>query len=78
MEALDAAEPVLATERQRRCARQCLQCLDEAATALDSGMTLDAVAVSLDGAIAAILELTGERTTEAVVEEVFSRFCVGK
>ncbi len=75
---LDAAEPVLATERQRDCAARCLLCLNEAADALASGMTLDAVAVSLDGAIAAILDLTGERTTEAVVDEVFARFCVGK
>ncbi len=78
VERLSAAEPVLATERQRDCAVRCLACLDEAATALAGGMTLDAVAVSLDGAIAAILELTGERTTEAVVDEVFARFCVGK
>ncbi len=75
---LDAAETVLATERQRDCAARCLACLDEAAQALSGGMTLDAVAVSLDGAIAAILDLTGERTTEAVVDEVFARFCVGK
>ncbi len=75
---LNAAEPVLATERQRDCAARCLACLDEAAAALAGGMTLDAVAVSLDGAIAAILDLTGERTTEAVVDEVFARFCVGK
>lgn len=75
---LSAAEPVLATERQRDCAARCLACLNEAANALAIGMTLDAVTVSLDGAIAAILDLTGERTTEAVVDEVFSRFCVGK
>lgn len=78
VELLDAAEPVLATERQRDCAARCLACLEEADEALTAGMTLDAVAVSLDGAIAAILELTGERTTEAVVDEVFARFCVGK
>ncbi len=78
VERLNAAEPMLATERQRDCAARCLACLDEAAAALASGMTLDAVAVSLDGAIAAILDLTGERTTEAVVDEVFARFCVGK
>ncbi len=78
VERLDAAEPMLATERQRDCAARCLACLDEAAEALALGMTLDAVAVSLDGAIAAILDLTGERTTEAVVDEVFARFCVGK
>ena len=78
VERLNAAEPMLATERQRDCAVRCLACLDEASTALSGGMTLDAVAVSLDGAIAAILDLTGERTTEAVVDEVFARFCVGK
>ena len=78
VEGLDAAEPLLATERQRQCAASCLACLDEAAAALDGGMTLDAVAVSLTGAVEAILDLTGKRATEAVVEEVFSRFCVGK
>ena len=78
VEGLDAAQPMLTTERQRLCAADCLTCLQEAQTALQSGMTLDAVSVSVDGAIAALLELTGERTTEAVVEQVFSRFCVGK
>ena len=75
---LQAAEPMLATERQHNCAVRCLTCIHEAQTALENGMTLDAVSVSIDGAIAAILELTGECTTEAVVHEIFSRFCVGK
>ena len=76
--ALNEAEPMLATERQRDCARRCLECVEEALAAMESGITLDAVNVSVDGAISALLELTGERTTEAVVNEVFSRFCVGK
>lgn len=78
VERLDAAEPLLATERQRSCARRCLDCILEARAALEGGLTLDAVSVSVDGAISAILELTGERATEAVVDEVFARFCVGK
>jgi len=78
MERLDAAQPVLTTERQRQCAATALACLEEAAAALAGGMTLDAVSVSVDGAISAILELTGERATEAVVEQVFANFCVGK
>ena len=75
---LDAAQPVLTTERQRLCAATALACLDEAAAALAGGMTLDAVSVSIDGALNAILELTGERATEAVVDQVFANFCVGK
>ena len=76
--ALDAAQPVLSTERQRQCAADCLTCLKEAEGALAMGFTPDAVSVSVDGAINALLELTGERATEAVVEQVFARFCVGK
>lgn len=75
---LDAAQPVLTTERQRLCAATALSCLEEAAGALDAGLTLDAVSVSLDGALGAILDLTGERATEAVVDQVFANFCVGK
>ena len=78
LEALDASEPVLSTERQRDCAARALACLQEAQQALHGGLTLDAVSVSVSGAIGAIAELTGERATEAVVDEVFSRFCVGK
>lgn len=78
VERLTAAEPVLSTERQRDCAARCLSCLEEADAALSGGLTPDAVSVSLHGAISAILELTGERATEAVVDEVFARFCVGK
>ena len=41
-------------------------------------MTLDAVNISIDDAIDALLELTGEKVSDAVVDEVFARFCVGK
>ncbi len=75
---LSAAEPLLATERQRDCAARCLACVREAAGALEAGFTLDAVSVGVSGALSALLELTGERAADAVVNEVFSRFCVGK
>ena len=78
VEALDEAQPVLATERQRDCVRRCLEAVQEAQQALTAGLTLDAVSVSVDDAISAVLELTGERATEAVVQEIFARFCVGK
>ena len=42
------------------------------------GEILDAVNVLIDEAEQAILSLTGEKITDAVVDEVFSRFCVGK
>ena len=46
--------------------------------ALENGELLDAVNVLIDEAEQHLLELTGEKITNAVVDEVFSRFCVGK
>ena len=75
---LDASQGILATERQHRSAQSAMESLNEAITALSSGITLDAVTVIIEDAINYLLELTGERVTEAVVDKVFSHFCVGK
>lgn len=75
---LNPAEGMLYTERQRDDAKQALACVEEALGAMELGMTLDAVTVSVEGAVSALLELTGERATEAVVDSVFAQFCVGK
>lgn len=75
---LDASQGILATERQHCSAQSAMESLNEAITALSSGITLDAVTVIIEDAINYLLELTGERVTEAVVDKVFSHFCVGK
>ena len=74
----DADSTIFANERQKRCAESALEKLREAITAASAGETLDAVTVLTDAAASELMELTGERTTEAVVDEVFSKFCVGK
>lgn len=75
---LDPAAGILYTERQRDDVRRALEAVEEADSALWMGMTLDAVTVSLEGALSALFELTGERVSDAVVDSVFERFCVGK
>ncbi len=77
-EDFDPSQGMLFTERQRDAARRAGDCVSEALDALHSGMTLDAVTVSVDEAVSALLELTGERVTETVVDSVFHHFCVGK
>lgn len=68
----------LANERQRLCCENALLCLSEAREALQKNMTLDAVTVLLESAVQALLDLTGRSAGEAVVDAVFSQFCVGK
>lgn len=74
----DASAPILANERQRQCCKEAYERLCEALEAAQAGMTFDAVNVMIDAAIDALLSLTGKKTTEAVVESIFSKFCVGK
>ena len=75
---LDPSQGILANERQRADAENALRSVEEALSALEAGITFDAVTVVIEDAINSLLELTGERVTEAVVNKVFSHFCVGK
>ena len=74
----DVNSTIFANERQKSCLDKAHANLKSALEALDMGETLDAVTVMIDFAADSLLELTGEKATEAVVAEVFSKFCVGK
>lgn len=75
---VEASSAMLANLRQFECAQRAAKLLREAQSTLVEGYTLDAVDVSVESVISALLELTGERVTDAVVDQVFSHFCVGK
>ncbi len=77
-ENFNPSEGILANERQRNAVFEAKGALKEAVNALEVGMTFDAVEVALEDAIEKILELTGERATEVVVDNVFHNFCLGK
>lgn len=74
----DGDETIFANERQKLCIEKAAEKLKAGQEALAAGETLDAVTVMIDYAAGELMELTGERATEAVVDEVFSKFCVGK
>lgn len=74
----DSNAAMLANERQRQCCLDALGSIEDAVNALKSGFTLDAAGICIDDAVSALLELTGKRASQAVVDKVFSNFCVGK
>ncbi len=74
----DSSNGVLSNLRQLECARVAQTHLNDAVSTLKNGFTLDAVGVCVESAIEALLNLTGESASEAVIDEVFSKFCVGK
>ena len=75
---LGTSAAMLSTERQRKNTLEAVSAIDEAIDGIDMGVTMDAVNVCIDTAISALLEMTGEKANDAVVNEVFSQFCVGK
>ena len=74
----DPSAAMLANERQLACVNRSLSCIRDAVSALENGLTLDTVGLSTEAAIEPLLELTGERVSDTVMEQVFERFCVGK
>ena len=75
---IDPHAASLSGQRQLSAA---LRARDAVAGALDAaagGFGLDAVSVCVDDALDALCDLTGENASEAVIEQVFERFCVGK
>lgn len=75
---LNPSEGILSNERQRLAVSNALSSVEEAQNALSLGMTFDAVTVSLEDAISELLELTGEKASDEVIDRVFHNFCVGK
>ena len=67
-----------ANERQKRCIERALEYVEKSISAIGAGELLDPANVLLEEAEQSLLELTGKRITNAVVDETFSRFCVGK
>lgn len=65
-------------ERQKFCIENAISSLEKAVEAIEGGELLDAVNILIDDAESHLMQLTGEKITDAVVDEVFSRFCVGK
>ncbi len=78
LDKLDAGAGVLANERQRSCIIRASEALNEALSAVELGLTPDAVGVMLEQALDAVYELSGRKASEEVIAEVFKRFCVGK
>lgn len=75
---LNPSEGILSNERQRLAVKNAYDSIIEAKSALELGFTYDAVTVSLEDAISELLELTGEKTSDEVIDRVFHNFCVGK
>jgi tRNA modification GTPase len=68
----------LGTERQKKLVDAACSALEEALALAGREEPLDLIAPLLREAVNALGEITGEVSTADILEEMFSRFCVGK
>jgi tRNA modification GTPase len=71
-------QPALITTRQKAALERARFHLHEAEKTHHASYPLDLMATDVRAALHAIGEVTGENIDEAVLTEIFSRFCIGK
>ncbi len=74
----DVARPSLGTARQADAVLEARRALADALATLERGDPIDLVVGDLMAADAALGRLTGRDVSEAVLDAVFARFCIGK
>jgi len=73
-----SAQPAMISARQRAALDRALAHVHDAQEAWALGVPQDLLATSVRAALHAVGEVTGENVDEAVLAEIFSRFCIGK
>ena len=68
----------LIEERHFNALQRAETSLRRAIVACEKGAPLDLIGIDVKEAWDALGEITGETATEAIIEEIFSKFCVGK
>ncbi|MDO5131643.1 MAG: tRNA uridine-5-carboxymethylaminomethyl(34) synthesis GTPase MnmE [Eubacteriales bacterium] len=71
-------EPLLTNARHREAVRGALQSLSLVREGIRAGMSEDFLAIDLMDAYASLGKILGEAVEDDLVEEIFSRFCMGK
>lgn len=64
--------------RQERLLRQAWQSLEEAGKAAEAALPYDCIVIDVRTAIDLLGEITGDTVQDEIINEIFSRFCIGK
>lgn len=77
-EAVLASDPLLSNVRQISALERCDTALKQASESIKLGMPWDILSIDLREALDYVSEITGHNVQESLLEDIFSRFCIGK
>ena len=76
--AIDSEMDFVSDEREADILRRAVKNLESARETIQSNVGIDFVSIDLRTALELFGEITGESVTEDVINEIFSKFCIGK
>lgn len=71
-------ETIITNERHKNLIKKAITNLNKAKESLNKNMPIDIIAISLKDMLSNLGEITGEEASEEIINEIFSRFCLGK
>ena len=71
-------ENIVTNARHQNLINQSLISLEKAINTIDSGMPLDIIAIDVKDILENLGKITGKNVSEDVINEIFSKFCLGK
>ncbi len=75
---LDQNEVVVSNARHYQALTEALQSIIHVNQALDSGVSTDLLTIDIRAALHSLGEITGEITTDDLLDNIFRNFCIGK
>ena len=71
-------EIVITNLRHKNLIHKAMENVEKAKQSLNENMPSDIVAIFIKDILESLGEITGEEVTENIINEIFSRFCLGK
>lgn len=75
---LDPSIGNIINRRQLYCVKKAYESIENALKDHEYGMTYDVLNVLIYDALDALYELNGKKVNDSIIEDIFSKFCVGK
>ncbi len=74
----DASSTLISNARHYEALQKSNESLNDVLTGLDQGITQDFIAMDIRRSLTFLGEITGEISTDDLLDSIFSRFCIGK
>ncbi|MBB3701323.1 tRNA uridine-5-carboxymethylaminomethyl(34) synthesis GTPase MnmE [Flammeovirga yaeyamensis] len=78
LDKVQAGNTMVTNARHYQSLRETMKALDDVINGIDLGMTGDFLALDIRNSLHHLGEITGEVTTDDLLENIFSKFCIGK